>query len=95
MNCPNCHVKIKWHQIAFAAFPVWIKCESCGAKLVGNSYIKIQACLVIFLGAVMGAGVASLSVQTHLKLLFFVIGVLVITAPNIYLSMLNGKYSIK
>ena len=44
--CPACKERIRFKAIFFALNPVWIRCPACGAKLIGNGFVKAQGVAV-------------------------------------------------
>ena len=53
--CPGCNQPIPFHTIAFAAFPVWITCPWCRARLVGGPFVVAQTAVVLVSAAVVTA----------------------------------------
>ncbi len=99
-RCPSCETKIRFRTIFFALRPVWLRCPACGARLVGNRFVKAQG--VVVLGIAVAAGIpAGLWVVGDLSSLpgrsLAALGVIVAVAtavavPMTVLTMRRGGY---
>jgi hypothetical protein len=95
MDCPHCKSKISWLSIASALCPVWIKCKVCNSKLIGSNLIKIQSVFVTLLSILLGVLIGMLDTKIDMKVLYFILGVSIISIPNLWLTIVKGKYRVK
>src|SRR6267142_3170013 len=94
--CPNCNRPIPFRTVLFAAYPVWLSCPGCGAKLVGDRFIKIQGFVIVPL---MLSSSALLVVLTHRPFLYRLalvpIAALIIAFPNVMATLMWGRYLLR
>lgn len=96
MDCPECQNKIKTEHILFALNPTAIKCKGCGVTLLGNTFIKLQIIVVLTLGGLIGLSVAKYgSGFESLDYLIIAALVVIVAAPNLWLTVKYGKYTAK
>ena len=95
MKCPNCNCDIRWHQIAFASYPVWITCKNCETKLVGNTFIKLQAVFVLLLAGAVFFGVLLASWSLPIKYLALFVGLSFVVGFNVWLTLFKGDYRVR
>ena len=96
--CPGCKEPIPFHTIAFAAFPVWITCPRCHARLVGGPFVVAQTVVVL----VLATFVTAWSCATVVSPTFLVseakavgialLAVIPFAAGNVVATMLWGRY---
>jgi hypothetical protein len=94
--CPHCGQPIPFRTVLFAAYPVWISCPSCHAKLVGDRFIKIQGFVIIpALAIILGLAVALARRPFLYQIALVIIGGLIIALPNVIATLRWGRYLLK
>ena len=53
-HCPRCASIISMRRISRTAFPIFITCDQCSARLIGDAMVKTQAVLVVVFPFVFG-----------------------------------------
>lgn len=97
-RCPGCHKPIPFHTIAFAAFPVWITCPGCQARLVGGPFVVAQTVIVLVVAAIVTAWACAALVSSSFVLSeakavgIALLAVIPFAAANVVVTMLWGRY---
>ena len=94
MNCPHCNGDIRWFHIAKASKPVSLVCSSCDTKLIGDSFIKNQSYFVYTLSFILPLFVILIDTSALIRVVMFILGILLIVVPNVYLTISKGRYSV-
>lgn len=93
LSCPSCTKPIGFRTIAFATFPVWLRCPHCRTKLRGNAFIKVQGFVIIpVLVAVPSALIFLSDLGWSEKALACVLVVSAVSIPNIVATLVWGRY---
>jgi uncharacterized protein YbaR (Trm112 family) len=90
--CPDCRQRIPFRTVLLAAYPIWIACPSCKAKLVGNRLIKIQGAIAPVLAVIVVVAIMStpLSLQQQMGLAFP--GAAAFALLNVFITLKWGRY---
>jgi len=93
LTCPSCTKKIGFRTIAFATFPVWLRCPHCKSKLRGNAFIKAQGFFIIPILVAVPAIFILFSDFSRLQnaLALFLV-VFLVSIPNIFATLRWGRY---
>ncbi len=100
--CPKCSHRITLDQILFAAFPLWLTCRNCKAKLIGGLFIHLQALFI--LSVIFILAVLALTFWTYWSPTLFEIQMvggisLAIMIPfaaiNVLVTMKWGRYALR
>jgi hypothetical protein len=96
ISCPHCSQPIRFRTILFAAYPVWISCPSCHAKLVGSRFVKIQGFVLIpILGVTLGLAVVLTRQPFLYQIALAVGGSFIIGLPNVAATLRWGRYLLR
>ena len=96
LTCPSCTKKIGFRTIAFATFPVWLRCPHCRTKLRGNAFIKTQGFVIIPI--LIGVPVVFI-ILSHLnwaqKALALVLVASIVSVANVVATLVWGRYFLR
>jgi len=90
--CPGCKQRIPFYAVLLAAYPIWIECPNCKAKLVGNRLVKIQGAIapVLAVAAVVAIVLSRLSLQHRIGLASLCAVALALL--NVFITLKWGQY---
>jgi hypothetical protein len=97
-GCPSCQKPIPFHTIAFAAFPMWLTCPRCRARLVGGPFVVAQTAVVLLAAAAVTAWACAAlmgppTLVTGAKAVGLALLVVIpFAAGNVAVTMLWGHY---
>ncbi len=96
LTCPSCTKAIGFRTIAFATFPVWLRCPHCKTKLRGNAFIKAQGFVIIpVLFAVPSILIFLSDLGWPQKALACVLVVSIVSIANIVATLVWGRYFLR
>ena len=99
-KCPACTLPIGFRKIASAAFPLFLTCDRCSARLLGGTFVRIQAVLILFAPPLAAATMLFLTrpwsyrslVLVSLSTLLFTVVLAVVNVPA---TVYFGRYELR
>lgn len=93
-ECPRCCRKVTFWDVATALYPVWLKCKGCGAKLIGNRFVKAQGIVIPIIAAGVGGAVALRSEWDEISYILVAVGMLFICSM-VFATVRHGRYFLR
>jgi hypothetical protein len=99
-TCPACKHGIALRQVAFAPFPLFLRCEQCNARLIGGTFVRLQA-IFITVTPLIVAGTMLFLTWPWSKQDFLFVGLValflgvVLALVNVPATVYWGRYSLR
>ena len=99
-KCPACTHPIGFRKVASAAFPLFLNCDRCNARLLGGTFVRIQAVLILVAPPLAAAAMLLRSRPWSYKALVLVclytlLITLVLAVANVPATVYFGRYELR